>query len=197
MKKAALTTDSRRNKPLKTVNIDADMTVLYSSIAQLAKNSDLIVWGKVDYVDWNTVQYTKVSMEVTKTFSSGAKKGDIITVLDEGGITTQAAIIRDTGNKFGETIGPKEENTKVQVLFEGAPLAKVGDEAVYFLAVGDLPIIPGKFYGPIGAYQGKFNITSGIAERYVPRGDETSKYNNMRKSATILDTEITDAPKKP
>jgi hypothetical protein len=189
------------DKPLRTAIVYSDYAVAYTNVSQLAQNANLIVRGKVtkvEYVEFNTVQYTKVSLQVTKSFSPGAKPGDTITVLDDGGITTLAQMKRETGRPLEAPITAADENTKVQVLSDGEPLAKVGDEVVYFLSdEGQLGVLPGKYYDTLGAYQGKFNVKNGVAQRHTREADPT-RANSERLSMTesALNASIMSAPKK-
>lgn len=135
-----------------------------------------------------------MTLEVTKSWGAGVKKGDRITVAEVGGITTLATIKRGSGRAEPGSITSEDEQTKVQELIEGAPLAKVGDEAVYFLGKGEIGVVPGEYYVPLGTYQGKFNVTGGDAQRFVPKN--APAFPSLKMGVSVLDSEITAAPKK-
>lgn len=199
---APVKTENNTAEPIKTMIIKADMGE-YSDVPELAKNADLIVRGKVtdvSFVEFNSdgpgggVMYTKVTLAVNKSWSPKVQKGDTLTILEAGGITTLATIKRWSGKATEDSITQADEKTKVQVLLDGAPLARVGEEAAYFLGGDELGIVPGEHYISLGLYQGKFNLDAGVAHRFVPEGD--TALPELKMSADELDTEISAAPKK-
>ncbi len=186
------------NKPLETLTLDPDMYVSYTDINQLVKNADFIVEGKVtdvSYFDFNTATNTTLSIEVTKSYNSNIKNGQILTFVEPGGITTKAALINYSGNKFNEPIGETEKNTKVQVLIAGAPLTKINENVLLFAKEGTLNALPQKYYVSIGAFQGKFIINGDSIGRYVPKGMELGKYSSLNMSKADFDQKLSEAVK--
>ena len=183
--------------PMITMSSNADMAVFYTSLNDLVQTADVIIEGvvtNVSYFEFNTITNTRALVRVTKSYTSNAKEGDVLTFVDPGGITTEAAMIRYSGNKFNRPIGKAEENTKVQVLLNGAPLTKVGEKVVYFAKKSVL--FQPDMYVSIGAYQGKFTISSdGTAQRYVPKGDESSRYNSLKMTKAKFDQQLANAVK--
>jgi hypothetical protein len=159
---------------LKEIPVHADYAVRYDSVASLVASSSLAVYGEVqsvDYVDFNTVTYSKVKVKVIRAFGAKDKPapGSTIVVAEPGGVTTLGAASRNTELKQGEPTATTNEpaSTKVQVLFDGMPLAKPGDQALYFLAPGTLGVVAEPYYDVVGASQGKFFVSDGVAERHV------------------------------
>lgn len=196
---SALATDAAPiDATILTVIAQADFAESYSTVDAIARQSDLIVRGtikSVEYLDFNTVTYSRVSLRVTKSFSPGSAEGDVITVLEIGGITSQAAIIESIDNKFNQTITEGDKESKVRVLLDGAPLPEIGDDAVYFLADGSLGIVSGEYYDVVGAYHGKFKISDGQAKRFAPEF-ETSAADDLNTDIETLSKKIDAAPKK-
>ncbi len=191
-----LETTKQDSKPLETVINNADFDRMYTNLDQLVRDADVIVEGQVietSYFDFNTETNTKVLLKVTKSYTPNIKEGDILTFVDLGGITTEAAIIRSNNNKFNQPIGEAEENTKVQVLFDGVPLTKVGEHVLYFAAAGTINMLPEKHYIPLGAFQGKFTISGDSIERYAPKDMQSPRYSSLKMNKADFEQKLTDA----
>jgi hypothetical protein len=117
--------------------------------------------------------YTKVTLEVTKSLKGGFPVGTKVDFEEWGGITTSAARLKncDCLNRPPTTA---ERTTRVQVLFEGARPAQVGDDIVYFANKADANHLPGDYYVPFHVLVGKLLVTGGVAKRYVPAGMDGS-----------------------
>jgi len=182
---------------VRTVVTHADFSVLYSTLQQLVSDAPIVIRGKVEsisYFDHQGETFTSVGLLVTEGYKGQIKRGAKVTVVEPGGITTMAAIMRSNSDKFPElTPGPAEENTPLEVLFGGAPLTKVGDDVVYFAFKGDIGGLTGDYYESIGAFQGKFTVSGGIARRYVPADMASSSYGPLTTSSAALDTSIAKA----
>jgi len=138
----------------------------------------------LDYFDFNTNTFTKAKIKVLNSFTGAVKTGDVVTFVDEGGITTLDKLKLNSGGegKPGSTpITEKDKNTKVQVLFDGCPLLKLNDQVVFFGAEDkeDFYKLSEKYYGLSGSYQGKFNIKGDIAERYSSDGISPLKLSKI------------------
>jgi hypothetical protein len=171
--------------------MDADFAVAFDTLDQLQKAATVIVKGQVagiSYLDFNGATYTKVTLKVAESLKGKVAAGDQITVMEVGGVTTMAAV---KGDKFG---APTKEDaeTKVKVLMEGAPLSQVGDNVLYFLGTGSIGVVPGTYYVPLGAYQGRFAIDGGVAKRFVP-ADATGKYTSLAIDEKAVDSTIAQA----
>lgn len=174
----------------RTVDVQLDTGPEYARVDQFVASPhlDLIVRGKVlrtEYVYSHESAWTICTVRVLESWNPDVVQGETITVVDYGGVTSLANLKRDSGagnladsaNKKRDTdntrnnaIPSADEAAAVTMTFAGEPLAKSGDEAVYFLSREDtMAIMPGTFYVPVGAYQGKFLIKHGVARRHVPR----------------------------
>jgi hypothetical protein len=154
---------------LPTVTASADFAVVYTDLGQLKKAATIIVRGEVtqvSYLDFNSTAYTNVTFKVSECLKGDIAPGDEIAIAEVGGVTSMAAV---NGDKFGAQAA-KDADTKVTVLLDGAPLSEIGDECLYFLALGSIGVVPGTYYVPLGAFQGRFKTQGALAERFVPVG---------------------------
>jgi hypothetical protein len=154
---------------LPTVTASADFTVVYADLGQLKKAATVIVRGEViqvAYLDFNSTAYTNVTFRVSKCLKGDIAPGDEIAIAEVGGVTSMATV---DGDRYGPPTA-KDAETKVSVLLDGAPLSEIGDECLYFLALGSIGVVPGTYYVPLGAFQGRFKTQGALAERFVPVG---------------------------
>jgi hypothetical protein len=176
---------------LPEVVMSADFAVGYHSVAELKGAAEVVVRGEVvdvSYVDFNTSAYTKVKFKVSKCFKGDLSVGDVITVMEVGGIISMASI---KGDKFGEP-SKEDADTKVKVLLDGAPLAHVGEKCLYFLGTGEIGVLSGTYYVPMGSYQGKFKIENGVAKRFAPATD-SGKNESLAMDEAAVDATVTEA----
>jgi hypothetical protein len=175
-----------------TVIASADFAVVYSSISQLKKAADVIVRGEVtdvSYLDFNSSAYTKVTLKVSKCLKGDVAPGDELTILEVGGVTSMATL---KGDKFGAPTA-LDADTKVSVQLDGAPLTDVGDKCVYFLGTGSIGVVPGTYYVPLGAFQGRFKIDNASAKRFVPADWQGGKYTALRMAESAVDQTVLEA----
>jgi hypothetical protein len=178
-----------------------DFDVVYTGIPQLAKAAHLIVQGTasdVSYFDSNGVTYTKVILAVSKVLKGNVTPGSKVVVIEIGGVTTEAAMIREDDSAKSASITPEQEATKVDVLFGGAPLTEEGDNVIYFGTEGDIRFdntvnIEGVYFQPVGAFQGKFGVTNGIAERYLSPTLAGSAYRALRTGPGTIGSQVRNA----
>jgi hypothetical protein len=177
------------------VTMSADMAVLYTSVDQLTKAADLVVRGevtRVSYVDFNTSVHTIVTFRVSRCLKGDVAEGDEITIAEVGGVTSMATI---NGDKFGRPTEP-DAKTMVRVQLEGAPLTEAGEECLYFLDRGSIGVVPGVYYVPLGAFQGRFKIEDAVAERFVPVDWQDGKYTALRMGEGDIDQTVLRAESK-
>lgn len=199
-------TDEERVKPLasrpataddvdesiRTIEMNADFGVIYTDINNLTSASDAVVRGSVvgtRFVEYNEGVWTVSSVRVIESWTPGVKVGDTITVVEEGGITSEAFLKRSTGRPLDAPVTAQEEQAKVRVLLEGAPLPEIGDEATYFLAKGAWDIVSGDYYDVVGTFQGKFLIEGGAARRHPLKGGSPA-YRALDGSVPDLETAV-------
>lgn len=172
------------------VILSADFAVGYSTLGQLRQAADVIVRGEVtdvSYLDFNSTAYTKVMLKVSKCLKGDIAAGDEITIMEVGGITSMATI---KGDKFGPTT-KQDADTKVSVQLDGAPLSRIGDKCIYFLGTGAIGVVPGTYYVPLGAFQGRFKIdNNGVAKRFVPTDWSGGKYTALSTAASSLEQTV-------
>ena len=177
---------------LPVVMASADFAAVYSSLDQLKQAADLIVRGEIvdiSYLDFNSTAYTKVTFKVEKCLKGKADAGDTVAIAEVGGITSVATI---NGDKFGPST-EDDANTKVKVQLDGAPLSEVGDQCTYFLGTGSIGVLPGTYYVPLGAFQGRFAIDNGIAKRFVPADWQSASYTALSMTKNALDRAVLSA----
>jgi hypothetical protein len=174
----------------------ADFARGYFSIEDLVRDSDIIIEGQVlgtKYFDNNATTHTEAKVYVMKSYSSKVKQGEVLTYIDNGGITTQYNVIKgaDMENKFTITSQELEAAKKqyVRRLINGAPYVQPGEKVFLFVReeTGFYKSITGKQYCTVGAYQGKFIVHDGIAERYVSKDDILQ---TLSMSETEMDKKI-------
>jgi hypothetical protein len=188
---AGATSTTAATEPMQEHILSADFAVAYTSVAQLKDAADLVVRGEViavSYLDFNTATQTRVTLKVDKCLKGGVAAGQEITILEPGGVTTAANVV---GDKFGAPTKEQAE-TKVKVLLEGAPLTQVGEKCLYFLGKGDIAIVSGTYYVPMGAFQGRFTIGDGVAKRFVP-ADFGAKYTALPMDESAIDDAVAEA----
>ncbi|PFO61351.1 hypothetical protein [Bacillus cereus] len=171
------------------VNSHADFKKTYDSVQDLVNSSDIIIEGKIietNYFDKDQSTFTKSKVQVTKSFNNKAKTGDIIHVLERGGITTKGKIHEYNPEKF--EISENEKNTPVQISFDGAPITKK-NESVLIFGVQQKPGFFGfneTIYYPLNSHQGKFNIDNNTVKRYSD--DENSSVEKKQKTTNFQKT---------
>jgi hypothetical protein len=171
-----------------TVMVSADFTVMYESAGQLTEAAALVVRGEVtqvSYVEFNSTAYTNVTLRVSQCLKGDVAAGDEITIAEVGGVTSMAAV---NGDKFGAPTA-KDAASKVRVLLEGAPLSEVGDKCLYFLGLGSIGVVPGTYYVPLGAFQGRFKVANSLAERFVPAG-WGAEYTSLSMAEDAIDQTV-------
>jgi hypothetical protein len=175
-----------------TVLMSADFAVMYSNVGQLREAADVIVRGDVidvSYLDFRSTAYTKVTFLVVKSLKGDIAPGSKITIVEVGGVTSMSTI---NGDKFGAPTSA-DADTKVSVQLDGAPLSQVGDKCLYFLGIGSIGVVPGTYYVPLGAYQGRFKIDQGVAKRFVPAGWEAGAYTALPMAESTVDQTVLQA----
>jgi hypothetical protein len=197
---------SHTSAPLKTIVTSADISKIYRDVPQLTRDAQAIVRGKVvgiSYIDGEADSalqtYTKVLFRVSQSLKGDASPGSTVVFIELGGVTS-AAKIAETSDIPPSVTSSESSSAQVQVLFEGAPLPRVGDEIVYFGARGDIgalagnPEVPETYYQPVGAFQGAFSVVNGTAERYVPSALLSAGLDPLRMPVSALDTAIAKSP---
>ncbi len=202
----ASSSTSRTSAPLKTIVTNADISTIYRGVPQLTRAAQVIVRGKVidiSYIDAEADSalqtYTKVVFRVSQSLKGDVSPGSTVVFIVFGGVTS-AAKIAGASDIPPSVTSPESSSEQVQVLFEGDPLPRVGDEIVYFGVRGDIgalagnPQVPEPYYQPVGASQGAFPVVDGIAARYVPSALSSAGLDPLRMTVSALDTKITTSP---
>lgn len=186
----AVATDLQTDSgPIGTIVASTDFTVNYSSLAQLMEAADVAVRGeivRVSYLDFNSTAYTRTILKVSECLKGDIKAGQEIAIAEVGGITTMAAV---NEGKFGPATA-EALTTKVRVLLNGAPLSEVGEECLYFLGLGEIGVLPDVYYVPMGAFQGRFVIRNGMAERFVPLDRPGADYTSLATVESAIDQAV-------
>lgn len=182
---------TKQNNLSMEVSSHADFGKTYDSIQDLVNNSDIVIEGKIietNYFDDNQSTFTRSKIEVTKTFNDKVKTGDIIYMLERGGITTKGKIHEYYPEKF--KITEEEKNTPVQISFDGAPITK-NNEHVLIFGVEQKPGFFGfneTTYYPLNSHQGKFNIDkNNTVKRYSEKTNNNTQ-KNTKQSITQKQT---------
>ncbi|PWK15578.1 hypothetical protein [Tumebacillus permanentifrigoris] len=185
-----------------TVVQEADFIKYYNSFEELVDTSEIAVEGKAletEPYDFHpsdsptrTVAMTKVKVQVKKSFNDLVKKGDVITVVEMGGITTKKALGFD--QKFD--LPPDQLNEKVQVLFDGLPVMAPNDEVLLFASATKMVTCPNNepYYSITGVHQGKFKLKNDTFSRDVPKNQE-SAFKSLQSKTADAETKIQERMK--
>lgn len=178
---------NNNSEAMDTIVTKADFLKYYNSLEDLVTDADLIIQGKVletnsfIYLPENTelpTVMTKVKVLITQSFNNHAKKGDIVTFIEAGGIATKKELGLDKKLNL-----PKEQwNDKVKVISCGVPVMEKNETVMLF---GSYPkssfkVVNEPHYYIIGLFQGKFHIKDGYTERIVPETMKNENYSNLK-----------------
>jgi hypothetical protein len=168
--------------------LEVEFEAVYRTMVELTQEAQVVVRGQVTavgYGELNGAAESRVTLRVDKCLKGDVGPGREITIFEPGGIVTRASLL---DGKFGS---PTKEDyeAKQAVLVDGAPLTRVGDACVYFLDADDLHQAVGAGYCPIGAFQGRFIIVDGRAERFVPASPAAlgAGYGSLAMDAGAID----------
>jgi hypothetical protein len=199
----------------KTANIKqvihkADFVKTYENVKELATNSDIIVEGKIiesQYFDFNTNTFTRSKIQVSKSFNDVVKAGDVIQFIEVGGVTTKGKLQEYDPEKI--KVSKSEVNQPIEVLLDGAPTSKKGENVLLFAKEDkeDFFGLKEKVFLSLNSYQGKFTIDeNNKVKRYVEKHDQklteapneslsTNKSNSVEAHSakeTSLETTLPD-----
>jgi hypothetical protein len=177
---------------LDNVSIHADFSKGYKTIKDLKKDADLVVAGnivEVQYFDFNTNTFTKSKVEITKSFNNNAKKGDIINVIERGGITTKGNLQKYDPDKLN--IPSEQFDDEVEVSVDNAPLSKIGDNVIVFAKEDkeDFFQLNEKNYIILNSYEGKFLVQKGTK---MYKRHQQDKDVNIDKDVEMTLSELTN-----
>lgn len=142
--------------------------LLYNSFSDLKRDAKVIVEG--DVIESLTVNreghiQTHSKVRVWKDYKQVLKKDDVITFIEQGGVTTLA------------------NQQPVEVMFD-VPVMKLGERVLIFATKekkeGE------EVYLPLGEYQGKFMVENDVFQRFVPYKLE-GKYLSLRTTRSELE----------
>ena len=178
---------------IEKVMVKPDFEVIYETQEELEMPSQAVIRGTViesNSFNYNGFTYTSSKVKVN---SGDMNQGDIITVVENGGVTTKGELQLEDPEKI--VISPEEWDDPIEVSFDGAPVMKSGDKVLLYLSLSvDNEKLDGEpFYVTIGSYQGKLTMNQyGFYERYVPDEIEGSGYTSLKMSATEASTIISN-----
>ncbi|MCJ7689434.1 MAG: hypothetical protein MUO60_08965 [Clostridiaceae bacterium] len=170
--KGIINSNIDNNTSISIVKTTANITKLYDTVDKLKLDADIIIEGEVldlSYFDRKEATFTKSLIKVTRSYNGNAKAGDIINLVEAGGITTQDAINKYSHyeEKFGKLSNTEREEAKVKkvkVEFDIATTVQKGEE-IFLFAKNEKDFFGEDVYFPLGTYQGKFLIKDTKLER--------------------------------
>ncbi|QAT39767.1 hypothetical protein [Clostridium sp. JN-9] len=190
---------SKENEKIETIVSEANMSSRYVFFNNLVTDAEIVIEGEVldvSYFDYNGIPRTKSQVKVTKSYNNNAKDGDVLTIIESGGITTKEKIIKYTGaaDKFGIKPTDEDKNIKVKYSLGGSETMKPKDKILIFgkQSDGNFYNLAEKYYVVLGSYLGKFNIKDNKIQRFVSTKvkedtdfDKISNINDFRKELGI------------
>jgi hypothetical protein len=157
---------------MQTVDMHADYAYIDDGIDELYRRADTVVMGQVTGIDYGVSPefdaYTVTTVKVSKTLKGGVTSGESITVVEPGGVISEADIARGSGREYTAT--SEDENTMVRVTWDGAPGRLKGEKLVYFLTTCPADETVGKPYFKAVGPLAEFVVTGTQAKRFVPEG---------------------------
>jgi hypothetical protein len=183
------------------VNVNARTLPPYSNLASETERADVVVRGRVEqvrYVTYREFPRTISTVRVLKSWTGGVKKGDLLSVLSDGGVWSRADETRAGGaiEKFGAKISPSDETTYSGMTILGDPVPEAGQVSVYLLSKDDgwgSVIAPGLYY-LVGGYQGRFRVNGDRARRHWPQGLPADPI--PERALSVLEGQVQAAPQR-
>lgn len=172
----ATMTSSDDDSNIETISSSADM--ISFDLDELNSRSEIIVKGKAinqSYYTTNDSVFSKTMMKVEKVYKGNVKVGDVLNLVEWGGITNEEEynlkmFEEKTGKKPTEEEKKKARSKKLRVLIAGIPYSQVGKSSVYFLRKASTKEfgeqIQKDTYTPIGV-QGRFDINGATTNSNV------------------------------
>jgi hypothetical protein len=174
----------------------ADTTKEFNNLEEITKLAGAVFEGNITdvaYFDKDGMTYTKYMVKVSEKYFSNVDIGDVVNVIEPGGVTTVYNRIKLFNDKKEFPNLSEEESKKqyVQVNWDNTPLSKVGDKVLLFAHqdTENYWNLPKNYYYAVGYKDGKFNIEGGIIERKVPKDDTKDTFSMSKEN---FDNKIKD-----
>lgn len=180
------------NKVAFNINSEADFSIIYKNVEDLIKaDTSVIVFGEISDLNYTNLKngiYTNLSVTVIESLKGDLKVNDMISVFENGGITTYKDYIecfeKDMVKKELETnVEEPKEDELVVSHFDGTELSQKGQKVLLFLTKSEGDIIPKGSYECVGTYMGKLTLKN---DRFV----RTESDNNGSNIYTDTDSEL-------
>lgn len=179
---------NEKNKVALNINSEADFSVIYKNVEDLINaDAPYIVFGEITDLKYTNLEhgiYTNLSVTINESLKGGLKANDVISVFENGGITTY----KDYMNHFGDELVVKEsaeiterpaDDELVVSHFDGTDFSKKGQKVILFLAESEGDIIPKGSYECIGSYMGKLILENGQFVRVKSDSNDSSLYTDQ------------------
>ncbi|AEE95721.1 hypothetical protein [Mahella australiensis] len=154
-----------------TVTTTMDKSRIYNDIDELIKYSDAIFDGsiqEVSYFDKGNYTYSKLKISITNSYYGDLKIGDIVTVVEPGGVTTLANYKKIVGDKKFNNIAEQDADEQyVKISYNGTELSKDNDNVLIFTCKdkNNYWDLPNDYYFIVGYKDGKFDIDTNSVKR--------------------------------
>lgn len=149
---------------LPTADMSGKLVNYYETLDQINNDSELVVMGTIienEYVEYSDLTFTLSKFKIDKVVKGDVNIGDIIKVLQTGGISTVKS--DETNVKSFEDPEEVEKylkansGRKYEITIEGVNVLKESDSAVLLLQKYDGPITKDS-YVCTGDFQGRFIV---------------------------------------
>jgi len=165
---------------------------LYKNVKELKNASDIIIEGRVkktENIIRDGLPFTVSEIEIYKIFKSNnetLKKGDIIHIIENGGIIDKETLIKSFKEKFPNKEIDEDKVKPVKETNDGIPQMTNGEHVIIFGAE-TYGIIEEPSYFVLGVYQGKFTVDGEKIKHQVPKDVETKFENKITIKNDLVD----------
>lgn len=194
-KQSSINTNIIENKPAQTdqlalakdskcltIKTTQDVIKEYTSLDELAKDSNIIIEGKIQKAEttFNTFGiYTNTEIKIIDSFAGILKHDDVINITFRGGTLEGENAKKYNMDIIKEKFSTEDNNVssdKIEEIVNGLDNFKKGDNLLLFLNYKD------NQYFVTGAYQGRFKLENDSVQLHEEIKD---KYNNVKKDDFI------------
>lgn len=145
-------------------NMSGKLVNYYKTLEEINKDSEVIVKGAIienEYIEYGGLVFTLSKFKVDDVVKGNLVKGDVIKVLQTGGISTLKSNEMDEKSfedpKEVEKYLKNNLGKKYEATIEGVKVLKESDNAVLLLQKYDGPVTTDAYVGT-GDFQGRFII---------------------------------------
>lgn len=192
-----LSTDTLKPaEDIPTIFSQADFIKTFNSVEELSEVSNIIIQGQVlstEYFTFNQNVFTKSKVKVQKAYKGDIIKGEEVTFIEIGGITTFGEIQKMRPDKL--VVKPEDMNNPIKMTLNGSETMKANEKVVLFGALpSENKMLKENYYMTVGAHQGKLQILKDKVKRFVPNGEEKT-FSTFESTLEEIDQKLLNIAK--